>query len=255
MQPVGCKLTGDRSPFVKAHVIPKAFTKRVWPQVPLMESDGDNRPIRRWSGWYDSKLVCQRGEDILARYDDYGYKTLEMAGLLVRGDRPRLALVAENVVTIPSVDIGLFRLFGLSLLWRAAISKLPAFKDIQLPERAIGSLREAVLTSDPGKPNYHPIWLSCFDQVDTENVSPYHLDFESEKFARFFLDGVIMYIGYSTNSALVADFGNIFVGNSNNIHVVVVPYAGSDQQRYHSETANQIFSRWGDPWNRGRKNG
>jgi hypothetical protein len=255
MQLNTCKLTGRLGPLVKAHIIPAVFTKRVWPSVPLMECNGISRPSRRWTGWYDRGLVCQSGEDILARYDDYGYKTLDGASLLVRGKKTRLELVAEQVVKIESVDINRFRLFGLSMLWRSAASNIPACDDINLPDDVTRDLRDSILDGNPRGADYHPMWLSCFDQVDTENVSPSQINFEGEKFARFFLDGAIMYVGYSGSSKLVSKFGRLFVGAAEDVYAIVVPYAGSDQERQHFEVANQTFSVWGDPWNKGKANG
>ena len=64
-----CKLTGTRGRYVNAHIIPEALTETLWNSKPLTQIGRYGRRIKRWTTWYDSRLVTAEGEAILARYD------------------------------------------------------------------------------------------------------------------------------------------------------------------------------------------
>src|SRR5271166_5468519 len=62
-----CKLTMMRGRYVKAHIIPEALTETSWMGQPLTQKGRNGRHIRRWTSWYDNRLVTADGEAILAK--------------------------------------------------------------------------------------------------------------------------------------------------------------------------------------------
>src|SRR5208337_2129315 len=66
-----CKLTGTHGRYVDAHIIPEALTETLWKGKPLIQIGRHGRRIKRWTTWYDRKLVTAEGEAILAKYDDW----------------------------------------------------------------------------------------------------------------------------------------------------------------------------------------
>src|SRR5260370_16132745 len=76
-----CKLTGDKGKFVDSHLIPQAFTRPPAGEGFISGGEG-SRPKRNWSSWYDQKLVTERGEQLLANYDDWAIKELRRLELV-----------------------------------------------------------------------------------------------------------------------------------------------------------------------------
>ena len=64
-----------------------------------------------------------------------------------------------KLVTLEGLDYKQFRLFGLSVLWRASVSSLQMFEQVKLgPHEEV--LRQMLLTADPGKPDLYPFMLA-----------------------------------------------------------------------------------------------
>ena len=62
-----CRLTLAHGKYVKSHIVPKALTPKDVPGGPMFQSDGHDRPKKRFDSWYDQRLVIRKGEDIRAR--------------------------------------------------------------------------------------------------------------------------------------------------------------------------------------------
>jgi hypothetical protein len=89
-------------------------------------------------------LLCGPCENRLSKYERYGAKILR--GLPdVSSEKP------GAVVFVRKVDYCKFKLFEMSLLWRAGIAKQPSFADVRLGPHE-SRLRKMLLGSDPGKP-------------------------------------------------------------------------------------------------------
>jgi hypothetical protein len=64
-------------------------------------------------------------------------------------------LPTSGVVYIPKLDYATFKLFHLSLIWRAGITAHQAFVNVRLGAQE-GKLRKRLLESDPGIPSDYP---------------------------------------------------------------------------------------------------
>jgi hypothetical protein len=155
--PVGtCQLTGSRGPFVRAHIIPAALTKPEYAGAPLVQGSVEYRPVRRWTSWYDTQLVTQEGETILRDYDTWAIRELRKQKLVWSGwgkrsvlDEPEHRTIRSTpygVRVIKGIDLPRLRGFFLSLLWRAAATKLPEFVEVVLSNEDLERLRSWSLT-------------------------------------------------------------------------------------------------------------
>jgi hypothetical protein len=91
-------------------------------------------------------LLCSNCETQLSRYEKYASELLDSIEILSTSKPGGL----ESIV-IPNVDYKLFKLFQLSILWRASISKDEMFADVFLgPYEEI--IRNMILNNNPGKP-------------------------------------------------------------------------------------------------------
>ena len=95
-------------------------------------------------------LLCEECEQKFSGWERY-------ASLVLKGGVPLSFRREGNVVHLNGLDYPQFRLFQLSVLWRAGVSSLQFFERVQLGCHA-EHLRELLLSADPGSPNRY----GCF---------------------------------------------------------------------------------------------
>lgn len=212
-----CRLTGATGKFVKSHLLPLALTKPAKPGNYFIEGGGDSRPKRVHSSWYDESLVTQAGEDVLRDYDTWGIEELRRLKLVWSGWGPMLVLSAPDWQKFPhtrpefsltgirfvvSRDTNRFRLFFLSLLWRAAATNLSAFNSIKLDDAELALLGDILLGKKPAPPTFYPVSLLQIDSIGARhNFVPIVQESQSDdgqggtlywSTYRFYFDGLIM---------------------------------------------------------------
>ena len=137
-----CRLTGLTGPLATSHIIPKAFLRRA-ADAPFIEWGGDGYPRRLPDGWYDKELLTDAGESYFNAVDDAAAKCFVDSGFTYRKRRDPADIGKLNyrfksgqVYQIDGIDSRVIRLFGLSLLWQASVSKLPAFELVKVYPRS-----------------------------------------------------------------------------------------------------------------------
>ncbi len=167
-----CALTGNHGKLVKSHLLPRALMEFGPSNVPIVLLRGDAaRPIKRWTSWYDSRLVTRAGEDILARQDNWAVDFLRHHRLVWSswGDEGSPPLDDDygpfGIRAINEVPVERLRMFVISLLWRAAASNLPEFASIQIPAEHLENLRVALVTGVLPNESFYP---STFTQFSTK---------------------------------------------------------------------------------------
>lgn len=245
-----CKLTRLHGRFVDAHIIPKALTKPSEQGAPFIQSDGLERPARRWSSWYDSKLVIEEGEKILADYDTWAVSELRKHKLVWSGFGPVLSIPGvQPIVGVPhwgireitGIDPGRFRLFFLSLLWRAAASDRREFARIVLPREQLEQLRRMVLNRDPQPLSFYPVEL-----VQISTMGPAHnhtpitsmrttpaFDGQPERqdlIVRFYFDGLAVHFRVQEKDDDPHPRSPMEVGAGSRLVVPAVEFEGSAQK-------------------------
>lgn len=148
---MNCKLCRDATKLVEAHIIPESFYRSIKiSDKPLRIFSGEKGvyPKKSWKGLYDPNILCAKCEKLFDLYDDYGAKILlelrlekedvkdennqELIGYLVHG-----------------IDYPKFKLFFMSILWRAAVSSNDAFKKVELGPH-LAKLEEHIKEKNPG---------------------------------------------------------------------------------------------------------
>lgn len=186
MQNEKCSLTGKVAPFVKSHIIPNAFSRPSQQNGRFVEGGGKYLKTVPTS-WYDKNLVCREGEDILSFYDDFGIKELRRLHLVNTGMGPILDASKLDMESIGGIygsvrivrpsDGEKFRLFLLSILWRAAKTSLPAFKEIQISAKDDRKLRRALIEQKSPPEEFYPISIvQLYGNIPRHNISPESLD-------------------------------------------------------------------------------
>ena len=145
-----CRLCLRDAILRRSHIVPEfayrpvfgsSHTAVLWQPKKLKRS-------YRQTGYWD-RLLCDACENRLSgleRYfaDVWFYRPL-------RPDR-----LQGPTVRISGLDYTKFKLFHLSILWRAGVTALKVFSSVSLGRRA-DDMRQRILANDPGPPDVYPI--------------------------------------------------------------------------------------------------
>jgi len=133
--------------------------------------------------------------------------------------------------------------FFLSLLWRAAESKLRELRQIVIDEPYLTELRRMVRDADPNPLHLFPVELI---QISSRGFPHNHTPMPMEKTIpavddsgptqvphyRFYFDGLIVHFDRRTDRVdLVEKMGPLYVGFSEELHVSTVRFENSFQRR------------------------
>lgn len=261
-----CKLTGEVGPLVKAHILPKALTYPAEKGMPFAQGGRDSPPIKRWDSWYDSSIVTRAGEDILEEFDTWAVKELRQHQLVWsswNGD----ALETSDFVAIPDtngwgvrkikgLDGKRLRHFFLSLLWRAGVSQMPEFREVDLRSSDLRRLRRMLLERDPSPLHLFPmslLQLSSKGAIHNQSPlaqrkpkNPLNPNGPAIPIYRVYLDGLIAHIHRESSPKEVEELGDLLLGNGEDMVVSTVPFEESWQKENLSELMREAEVRWPD---------
>jgi hypothetical protein len=262
-----CQLTGEYGPLVKAHILPRALTSADEAGACFAQAGHNSPPIKRWTSWYDANLVTRAGEDILAEYDDWAIEALRQHRLVWSGWGDERQLIASDHSVMPhdsnyglreieNLDGMRLRLFCLSLLWRAAASRLSEFEEIDIHASDMRRLRNMLVNRDPQPYDLFPVTLlQLSTRGDVHNFTPIaqniplNLSPASDRgtpIFRFYIDGLIIHFRRDARKTDVASMGNVYLGDFSKIALATVTYERSWQRENLFLTLAEVESRWLD---------
>lgn len=245
-----CKLTGKRGAFVQAHLIPRAFSRLPSSPLPSLQLTIGERPIRRWTGWYDDELVVRQGEDILMKLDSWAVGQLRRHRMVWSGwgsartlgdlHRP-IADSGWGFRRVEGIDLRKLRLFFHSLLWRAAATTRPEFADVTLPDEDLEQLR-LMLTSAARAPiDFYPVKITqlstmgpihnCAPIADTKRIPAIDdLPAQDLPIFRFYFDGLVAHFHrHARDDGSTAELGHLVVGGDDKLTFGTQTYERSTQ--------------------------
>lgn len=144
-----------------SHVIPEFVYGAVYDElhrfheIQITEPD---KPRIRQKGLRE-RLLCEDCEGRLGVHERY--VSLVFSGAIVTTSQR-----SGNLVTVSGLDYTSFKLFGLSILWRASVSTLPFFQEVNLGKYEEVT-RLALLNGDPGPHNRLSVMINGLS-VDDE---------------------------------------------------------------------------------------
>jgi hypothetical protein len=97
------------------------------------------------------RMLCAQCEKKLSQWESYAVKVL-------RGGVPLKLQDTQGVTTVSGIEYKKFKLFQMSILWRASASRLPFFEKISLGSRE-EDLRSMLIADDPGEPEEFGCWM------------------------------------------------------------------------------------------------
>lgn len=190
-----CRLCLEERPLCKSHIYPEYMYKSCYDGKHSyfeFNAEKKSRNKKRWKGLYE-RLFCRGCEDIFQRYEDYAKK------VLYDNVKPRIK-AQRKPCSLVDYDYTKFKLFILSLLWRASISSLDSFKLANLGKyeeglRAI--LHEGLETSVD---NYPCILFQTHIKHDLSDgvfmeIYPGRAKADGRTIYRFIADGLFIFVG------------------------------------------------------------
>jgi len=190
-----CKGCGKEKKLIKAHVIPESFFVSLRnDQTPprLITDISGVYPKKAPIGVYDKRILCSDCEDRFQEFDNYGQN------LLLKQENSHIELKNAGRVVgyqVNNVDYKLLKLFFVSILWRASISKHDFYSKVNLgpyEEDAKG----LIWNSDPGNVDQFSFFLSKFTDGKLGRIilDPHSEKWEGINYYRFYMYGYVLHI-------------------------------------------------------------
>lgn len=149
-----CKLCLQERELKNSHIIPEFIYTPLYDDKHCFHILSNLRakgPAKLQQGIREH-LLCSDCEIALSKYERY-------VSLILSGQSKVKSNRDGKLVTLEGLDYKQFRLFGLSVLWRASASSLQMFEQVKLGPHE-ETLRQMILAADPGKPNQYPFMLA-----------------------------------------------------------------------------------------------
>jgi hypothetical protein len=153
---VQCRLCHQNRPLRNSHVLPEFLYAALYDEKHryLAVSLAEDTPTVIHQKGLREKLLCGDCEQLLGRYERYASQLLYHKPVSTWKQDQRL-------IAVDDVDYVQFKLFLLSLLWRAGVSKLPEFNAVELGAHE-SIIRELLLNDDPGPATLYACLISVF---------------------------------------------------------------------------------------------
>ena len=182
-----CKLCGNESALVNAHIIPAGFFRRIRQGKESLEvitnSPGEYTK-KSQIGEYDQTIVCSKCEAIWQGWDNYAQQLLAEEPLNGRaryhGNR-KICCVVDNY------EYSKLKLFFISMAWRASVSSRKFFRRVSLGEFE-DIAKQHIMNSDPGDSEDFSVVVSKFNHpLAKGTLDPYMYENSGVNYIRFYL--------------------------------------------------------------------
>jgi len=139
-----CRLCKKNNPLRKSHIFPEWIYRPLYDdnhQFFVLSTDTNKRRSTRPKGIYE-RLLCQECEQRLSRWEEYARNVFHELPLKVIED--------NGAVIFSGLNYDFFKLFQMSLIWRASIAKRPEVHRIDLGPHS-EKIRKMLYEERPGE--------------------------------------------------------------------------------------------------------
>lgn len=190
-----CSYCGEDKKLIKAHIIPEAFFKRLRdgkqePSPLLLTNKNDVYPKRSPIGIYDCNILCLECEKQFGDWDNYAQELLrEKSG----NASPIMVAGKCEGYEVRKYNYTYLKLFFISLLWRAAVSKDHFYAKVNLgAHEAIA--KDLIARRSPGSEDDFSIILAKFDHSGKILLDPHPEKYGGVNYYRFYIGSYVAYI-------------------------------------------------------------
>lgn len=233
-----CDLCLEDKSLKKSHIIPEFFYKPIYEEDPKryfgVSTDSSERIDHRQKGIWD-RLLCGDCEQHLSRWESYA------STLLYQKAQVEEISVGLRVV---NVEYKTFKLFLLSLLWRAGATGRKEFSEVSLGPHE-EKLRKMLIESEPGPPEkYGCMPVLCPEYKDLLQkmiISPDTVKVRAHHVVRFLLGGIFWNFFVSSHTPSIAS-ENVFLTKNGDLTILA-------ESEFTSDYIEQLYERWKDSGN------
>jgi len=149
-----CKLCQKGEPLIKSHIIPEFLYSALYDEKHRfheihVDSDTKNRFSQKG---VREPLLCNSCEQYFSKFERY-------ASLVLNSGFELTVKRIDGILHFEGVEYTQFKLFALSILWRASVSTLDFFEEVNLGLHE-EILRKMLLDGESGEENDYPFLLS-----------------------------------------------------------------------------------------------
>lgn len=175
-------------------MIPEGFFRPLQADKKAAEMHTNNvevYPKRVPIGIYDKNILCSECDGKFSPCENHAQK------VLLHNFSEELALYHNNqkaCYMLHDFDYHLLKMFFISLLWRASISREEFYHRISVGPYE-KNLKEMILRDDPGSPDMFAVTIAKFSDPEFIVMMDPHPDrFDGINYCRFYLTGFVVYI-------------------------------------------------------------
>jgi hypothetical protein len=221
---------------VDAHVIPRSLFKltRGTGKHSILVGVDEKKLDRKFkqAGVSDITILCETCERLFGPYDKHGSEAivdLIKSKQLYRDDFGNpCAYIATKA------DYGLFKLFILSVLWRASVSSIEFYEFIELGSIHEGRIKEMLANKNPGSEQDYP--FICFyqtgHQYPTTVLPSFQQRIQGVNFYRLYLPSSLIVLVKVDSRPIPDCFQGTVVKQNAQIPFLLFPYFGSPEMEY-----------------------
>lgn len=226
-----CSLCNLEKPLIKkSHIIPDFMYKGLFCEkhfIHYTNLTSLNPSKRLPDGIYDQHILCKSCDnDLLGSLETYASKTFYSMGNY--SENEKLTFESKKgddgltTIFIGNLDYKKYKLFLLSILWRAHISKHPFFKVVNLGSYA-ERLRKMILTNDPGEEDdfeFALVLITPEEVVAKSIIEPRYLKDEGNSNYVFCINEIMYHFNISKYNKMPM-FAKSYLGKDNIMQVAV----------------------------------
>jgi hypothetical protein len=217
-----CRLCQEEHTLKQSHIVPEFLYKPLYQKGRrffFALSTDKNRGNQILQKGLREELLCAKCETILSVYEKY-------VSELPIGQLVQKAILKNMRMATLKVDYDLFRLFALSILWRASVSSLPFFGSVKLNPVEEEHLRSMLIHEDPGEPHFYGVFLtvplSGGQPIHDRMLSPDFVISEGTVIFRFLMAGVVWVFCRQRTGGQQPGFSNLYLQTHGNLHVTLM---------------------------------
>ncbi len=234
-----CKLCLEDKPLLRrSHIIPDFMYQDIYDENHWIHRGRPSEPSRRGrvpTGEYEGNILCKPCDnEIIGNYESYGSRAL-YGGELPIAESPIFEQVVtpagQRITVCRNIDYRKFKLFLLSILWRASISDRDFFSDVNLGGHE-DTIRGMLFGGYAREPNIYPILLATYlGDIETpaDVIGQPHRFRLDRSIGYNFLIGGTYYIFFISRSGIPAYVLDASISPSNEMKIIHL--SGDDSGR------------------------
>lgn len=168
-----CRLCNKERKLVESHIIPKFMYKGMkdenhsFSEVTYNLETDQNKIRRKQKEDFDPNILCEDCDNrVLGGIEKYAEQSMYGENLnstfAPRCKNYKNPVDGSEASICTNIDYRKFKLFLLSILWRASISTRPVFKDVSLGPKHEEIIRKMILEGHAPSENEYPIIMTSF---------------------------------------------------------------------------------------------